>query len=226
MATDSSFGSLTLEQVLEDLSRYIDGASSVAVLLLNLMHVCVHYCACAFVQPVHRQHAARGTDRSPAGLLPNRSSALVLRRLYTPAQCSSTNFPHARILRTRLQFGTLTSVCRPSSIEDPHTNSLCAGITSWLTMSTSSICLSATHSRHFAKRQAYDSFLKYKLSVPVCGAILVSEDWKSCLVVKGMKSSNWGFPQGKINQAETEMDCAIREVRRHRLMLDENSHVV
>ncbi|KAL7009825.1 mRNA-decapping enzyme subunit 2 [Cystobasidiomycetes sp. EMM_F5] len=65
---------------------------------------------------------------------------------------------------------------------------------------------------HFAKRQAYDSFLKYKLSVPVCGAILVSEDWKSCLVVKGMKSSNWGFPQGKINQAETEMDCAIREV--------------
>lgn len=60
---------------------------------------------------------------------------------------------------------------------------------------------------------AFDEFLKYKTRVPVCGAILLAEDWNKCLLVKGWKSSAaWGFPKGKINQNEAERDCAIREV--------------
>ncbi len=60
---------------------------------------------------------------------------------------------------------------------------------------------------------AFDEFLKYKTRVPVCGAILLAEDWNKCLLVKGWKSSAaWGFPKGKINQNEPERDCAIREV--------------
>ena len=60
---------------------------------------------------------------------------------------------------------------------------------------------------------AFDEFLKYKTRVPVCGAILLAEDWNKCLLVKGWKSSAaWGFPKGKINQDEPERDCAIREV--------------
>ncbi|CAO1629056.1 unnamed protein product [Sympodiomycopsis kandeliae] len=60
---------------------------------------------------------------------------------------------------------------------------------------------------------AFDEFLKYKTRVPVCGVILVSQDWKSCLLVKGWKSSAaWGFPKGKINQSESHRDCAVREL--------------
>ncbi|PWZ01006.1 DCP2-domain-containing protein [Testicularia cyperi] len=60
---------------------------------------------------------------------------------------------------------------------------------------------------------AFDDFLKYKTRVPVCGAILLTENWNKCLLVKGWKSSAaWGFPKGKINQNEPERDCAIREV--------------
>lgn len=54
---------------------------------------------------------------------------------------------------------------------------------------------------------AFDEFLKYKTRVPVCGAILLSEGWNKCLLVKGWKSSAaWGFPKGKINQNEPERD--------------------
>ncbi|EPQ31704.1 uncharacterized protein PFL1_01037 [Pseudozyma flocculosa PF-1] len=60
---------------------------------------------------------------------------------------------------------------------------------------------------------AFDDFMKYKTRVPVCGAILLAQDWNKCLLVKGWKSSAaWGFPKGKINQDEPERDCAIREV--------------
>ncbi|KAN0061603.1 mRNA-decapping enzyme subunit 2 [Thecaphora frezii] len=60
---------------------------------------------------------------------------------------------------------------------------------------------------------AFDDFMKYKTRVPVCGAILLAQDWNKCLLVKGWKSSAaWGFPKGKINQDEPERDCAVREV--------------
>lgn len=60
---------------------------------------------------------------------------------------------------------------------------------------------------------AYSQFMEYKTRVPVCGAILLSEDWTRCVLVKGWgKSASWTFPKGKINQHESQRDCAVREV--------------
>ncbi|KAL0482743.1 mRNA-decapping enzyme subunit 2 [Acrasis kona] len=57
------------------------------------------------------------------------------------------------------------------------------------------------------------SFYKYKNSVPTCGAILFNKDMTKVLLVKGCsEKSSWSFPRGKINQAESEFDCAAREV--------------
>ncbi len=49
--------------------------------------------------------------------------------------------------------------------------------------------------------------------VPVCGAIILNPDMTKVLLVKGWSNrSSWGFPKGKINQNEPEVECAIREV--------------
>ncbi|KAH7102068.1 Dcp2, box A domain-containing protein [Auriculariales sp. MPI-PUGE-AT-0066] len=69
--------------------------------------------------------------------------------------------------------------------------------------------------REFAKahEEAFERFMKYKLNVPVCGAIILNELLDKCILVKGWKtSSGWGFPKGKINQTETKAECAAREV--------------
>ena len=56
-------------------------------------------------------------------------------------------------------------------------------------------------------------FQRYKHKVPVYGVIIVSDDRKHCLLVKGFaKNSKWSFPRGKINVNEDPLDCAIREV--------------
>eukprot|EP01105_Mastigella_eilhardi_P006727 TRINITY_DN18290_c0_g1_i1.p1 TRINITY_DN18290_c0_g1~~TRINITY_DN18290_c0_g1_i1.p1 ORF type:complete len:339 (+),score=86.98 TRINITY_DN18290_c0_g1_i1:33-1019(+) len=57
-----------------------------------------------------------------------------------------------------------------------------------------------------------DMFNDYKSKVPVCGAILLSPDTEKCLLVQGWKSNTWGFPKGKINKEESDLECAIREV--------------
>ncbi|KAI5124704.1 hypothetical protein M0805_004310 [Coniferiporia weirii] len=60
----------------------------------------------------------------------------------------------------------------------------------------------------------FDTFMHYKVRVPVCGAIMLNDKWDKCLLVKGWKSSaGWGFPKGKINQLEELHMCAIREVQ-------------
>lgn len=57
-------------------------------------------------------------------------------------------------------------------------------------------------------------FMAYKSSVPVCGAILLNEALDKVLLVKGWaKRASWTFPKGKINQEESDLNCAIREVR-------------
>ncbi|CEH18173.1 dcp2-domain-containing protein [Ceraceosorus bombacis] len=59
----------------------------------------------------------------------------------------------------------------------------------------------------------FDDFMRYKTRVPVCGIVLLNTTWDKCLLVKGWKSSSaWGFPKGKINQSESERDCAVREM--------------
>ncbi|KAG8987039.1 mRNA-decapping enzyme subunit 2, partial [Tulasnella sp. 427] len=61
--------------------------------------------------------------------------------------------------------------------------------------------------------EAFNDFVKYKTSVPVCGAILLNETWDKCVLVKGWKASApWGFPRGKINENEPLERCAAREV--------------
>ncbi|KAL8662634.1 MAG: hypothetical protein Q9202_004592 [Teloschistes flavicans] len=60
---------------------------------------------------------------------------------------------------------------------------------------------------------AFEQFLAYKTRVPVRGAILLNEEMDEVILVKGWKKgSNWSFPRGKINQDETDLDCAVREV--------------
>ncbi|OAA58052.1 decapping enzyme [Niveomyces insectorum RCEF 264] len=61
--------------------------------------------------------------------------------------------------------------------------------------------------------RAFEEFLKYKISVPVRGAILLNETMDLALLVKGWKKgAHWSFPKGKINMDEDDLDCAIREV--------------
>lgn len=57
-------------------------------------------------------------------------------------------------------------------------------------------------------------FNQYKRIIPVFGAILLDHSMERVLLVRGFKSaSGWGFPRGKINQRETDVQCAVREVR-------------
>ena len=61
--------------------------------------------------------------------------------------------------------------------------------------------------------QAFEQFLKYKLRIPVRGAIMLNEAMDSVVLVKGWKKgANWSFPRGKINKDEDDLICAIREV--------------
>ncbi|TFK30433.1 DCP2-domain-containing protein [Coprinopsis marcescibilis] len=67
--------------------------------------------------------------------------------------------------------------------------------------------------QHWNHEEAFDTFMRYKTQVPVCGAIMLNETWDKCVLVKGWKSSSgWGFPKGKINEVEGKSLCAIREV--------------
>lgn len=53
----------------------------------------------------------------------------------------------------------------------------------------------------------------YKQSVPTYGAILLSEGNTHVLLVQSYcAKSSWGFPKGKVNEAEDPAHCAIREV--------------
>jgi 8-oxo-dGTP pyrophosphatase MutT (NUDIX family) len=56
-------------------------------------------------------------------------------------------------------------------------------------------------------------FQKYKRRVPVCGAIMLNAEMTKAVLVKAWgKCSAWSFPKGKINQEETKIECAVREV--------------
>lgn len=71
--------------------------------------------------------------------------------------------------------------------------------------------LSEYSSYHHAA--AFSEFLAYKERVPVRGAILLNDAMDQVVLVKGWKkSASWSFPRGKINKAEPDLDCAMREV--------------
>ncbi len=51
--------------------------------------------------------------------------------------------------------------------------------------------------------------------IPVMGAIMLNPAMDKCLLVRGWGShASWGFPRGKVNEAEPDASCAIREVQR------------
>jgi 8-oxo-dGTP pyrophosphatase MutT (NUDIX family) len=56
------------------------------------------------------------------------------------------------------------------------------------------------------------AFKSYLHSIPVYGGILLNSDLTKVLLVRGYSGNSWGFPKGKINQNEAEIDCAAREI--------------
>ena len=73
-------------------------------------------------------------------------------------------------------------------------------------------------------------FGRYKSTIPVRGVALFNEDLTKVLLVKGTESNAWSFPRGKISKDESDVDCAVREVREEigfdcRPFIDENDFV-
>ncbi|XP_066936953.1 m7GpppN-mRNA hydrolase-like [Clytia hemisphaerica] len=59
----------------------------------------------------------------------------------------------------------------------------------------------------------YEEWRKYKIRVPVFGAILIDDTLEQILLVQGFHNkASWGFPKGKVNKDEEGLTCAIREV--------------
>lgn len=57
-------------------------------------------------------------------------------------------------------------------------------------------------------------FYDYKGSVPSYGAIILNESLDKVLLIRAYRSKNtWGFPKGKINKDESELQAAVREVK-------------
>ena len=53
----------------------------------------------------------------------------------------------------------------------------------------------------------------YKYSVPTYGAVLIDPTYEHVLLVRGFYSrESWGFPKGKVQENESPLKCAIREV--------------
>mmetsp|Transcript_24101 Transcript_24101/g.38966 ORF Transcript_24101/g.38966 Transcript_24101/m.38966 type:complete len:240 (-) Transcript_24101:104-823(-) len=55
-------------------------------------------------------------------------------------------------------------------------------------------------------------FKAYRANIPVYGAILLNKEMTKTVLVQGYQGNSWGFPKGKVNQAEDECVCAAREV--------------
>lgn len=61
--------------------------------------------------------------------------------------------------------------------------------------------------------EALAKFGKYKSTIPVRGVALMNQDLTKVVLVQGIESLTWSFPRGKISKDESDLDCAIREVR-------------
>lgn len=55
-------------------------------------------------------------------------------------------------------------------------------------------------------------WLNYKRTVPTCGAIIFNHSLTKMLMVQAWRSARWHFPRGKMDENETDEECAIREV--------------
>ena len=51
------------------------------------------------------------------------------------------------------------------------------------------------------------------MSVPTYGAVLIDPTYEHVLLVRGFYNrESWGFPKGKVQENESPLKCAIREV--------------
>lgn len=55
-------------------------------------------------------------------------------------------------------------------------------------------------------------FKDYMQRIPVYGAIMLNPEMTHVLMVTGYHRNTWGFPKGKVNQDEPDLECAVREV--------------
>lgn len=58
-----------------------------------------------------------------------------------------------------------------------------------------------------------EQFVNYKRTIPTCGAIILNPGMTKVLLIRGWgRKARWGFPKGKVNEGETDLQAAIREV--------------
>eukprot|EP00747_Dinoflagellata_sp_TGD_P186271 gnl/TRDRNA2_/TRDRNA2_43216_c0_seq1.p1 gnl/TRDRNA2_/TRDRNA2_43216_c0~~gnl/TRDRNA2_/TRDRNA2_43216_c0_seq1.p1 ORF type:complete len:411 (+),score=70.85 gnl/TRDRNA2_/TRDRNA2_43216_c0_seq1:1-1233(+) len=62
------------------------------------------------------------------------------------------------------------------------------------------------------RKQLVEDWREYCRKVPLKGAILLNERLDKCLMVQPWKGDKWMYPRGKINEDESEAECAVREV--------------
>jgi mRNA-decapping enzyme subunit 2 len=74
---------------------------------------------------------------------------------------------------------------------------------------THSDCLRHLQEAHADLIKAFNS---YKYAVPVYGCVLLTPAMDKLLLVCNWEGTAWGLPRGKVNEGETPMDCAAREV--------------
>ncbi|OQS02536.1 mRNA decapping enzyme [Thraustotheca clavata] len=58
----------------------------------------------------------------------------------------------------------------------------------------------------------FQDFKAYQSQIPVVGGILLNPSKTKLILVRNWKGTSWSLPRGKVNQAESDVECAKREV--------------
>ncbi|RHY09667.1 hypothetical protein DYB25_000432 [Aphanomyces astaci] len=58
----------------------------------------------------------------------------------------------------------------------------------------------------------FQDFKTYQSQIPVVGCILLNPAKTKLVLVRNWKGTSWSLPRGKVNQGETDLECARREV--------------
>jgi len=59
--------------------------------------------------------------------------------------------------------------------------------------------------------ELFNQFCEYLGQIPVCGCIILNPTADKCIMVRQSIGKTYGFPKGKINHNEREIECAARE---------------
>ena len=60
--------------------------------------------------------------------------------------------------------------------------------------------------------QILNHYRKYKSRIPVCGGIIMNSSLSKVLLVCSWNGNSWTFPRGKLNESESSLNCAKREI--------------